>query len=132
MNFGRFVRFGVVGVLNTGIYYACYLVLRLVVPYIAAHVCAFAIAMVCSYFLNCYITFRTPPTWRAFLLFPLSTAANFAITTVGLPVMVQGFGMDERIAPLPVAVIAIPITYVVTHFVIMGRLRDPEHAQPRS
>lgn len=127
MNFGRFVRFGVVGVLNTGIYYACYLVLRLVIPYLAAHVCAFVIAMVCSYFLNCYITFRTRPTWRAFALFPLSTAANFVITTVGLPVMVQVFGLDERIAPLPVAMIAIPITYVVTHLVFMGRLRAPKH-----
>jgi putative flippase GtrA len=119
----RLMRFGAVGVLNTGIYYGCYLLLRLAIPYIVAHICATGIAMVCSYFLNCYITFRTPPRWRTFLLFPLSNAANICITTAGLPVAVQWLHLDERIAPLPVALTAIPITYVVAHAVMVGRPR---------
>jgi putative flippase GtrA len=125
VRFGRLLRFGAVGVLNTGSYYACYLVLRLAIPYVVAHLCATAVSMVGSYFLNCYFTFRTRPRWRTFLLFPLSNVANVVVTTLGLPVAVQWFGLDERIAPLPVALTAIPVTYVVAHVVMTGRLHEP-------
>ncbi|MDP9219936.1 MAG: GtrA family protein [Actinomycetota bacterium] len=124
MSLARLLRFGFVGVLNTGIYYTCYLLLRLSVQYLVAHVCATAIAMVCSYFLNCYITFRIRPHWKTFVLFPLSNAFNFVITTVGLNVSVQWLGVDERIAPLPMAVLAIPLTYLATHYLMLGRWRQ--------
>ncbi len=68
------LRFGVVGVVNTGVYYALYLVFNTVMPYLAAHLLAIAISMVGSFFLNCYWTFRTRPTWRKFALFPLTNA----------------------------------------------------------
>lgn len=125
MNLRRLIRFGFVGVLNTGIYFAFYLLLHQAIPYLLAHVVATGIAMVFSYFLNCFITFRISPSWKTFLLFPLSNAFNFVITTVGLKMSVQWLGIDERIAPLPVAVLAIPVTYVATHFLMMGRWRDP-------
>lgn len=67
------MRFAVVGVVNTTVYYGSYLLLRLVVPYIAAHLIAIVVAMVGSFLLNCYWTFRTPPTWRKFALFPSGT-----------------------------------------------------------
>jgi len=126
---GRIVRFGVVGVINTGTYYALYLLLQTVLPYLVAHVCAFALAMVGSYFLNCYFTFRTRPSWRSFLLFPFSNAANFVITTLGLYVFVQHLGMDERVAAIPAAAIAIPITFLVAQLTLTGgnrqRLDEP-------
>lgn len=118
----RLVRFGAVGVINTGVYYGCYLGLHPWLPFLVAHLCAFAIAMVGSYFLNCYITFRQRPRWRTFLLFPLSSLANLTLTTVGLQLAVGSFGVDSRVAPLPVAIIAIPITYVVAHYILLGRV----------
>lgn len=122
MSLRRVIRFGLVGVVNTGTYYALYLILRTQIPYLVAHVCAFVLAMIGSYFLNCYVTFHIRPTWRTFLLFPLSNVANFVVTTVGLKLAVGWFGLDERIAPLPVAAVAIPITYLVAHHVMIGRL----------
>ena len=117
----RGLRFAGVGVVNTGMYFVCYLLLRTQVTYLIAHFCAFVIAMIASYFLNCFITFRTPPRWRTFLLFPLSNLANFVIITVGLQVAVQVLGIDQRIAPLLAALVALPITYVVAHAVMVER-----------
>ena len=125
MTLNRAFWFGVVGFINTGVYYSCYLLLHIVVPYLLAHVLATLVAMTCSYFLNCRITFKTRPRWRTFLLFPLSNLANFVITTVGMRVAVEWAGADERWAPLPVSLVAIPITYVVTHHVMVGRLSAP-------
>lgn len=132
MTLGRVFRFGVVGVFNTGTYYVWYLLLRLVTPYMVAHVLAFTLAMIGSYLLNCYVTFRTRPSWRTFLLFPLSNLANFVILTVGLPVAVQWGGLDERIAPLLVALVAVPITFLVAQWALTGSAttRDAEVRTP--
>ncbi|WP_370592932.1 hypothetical protein [Streptomyces sp. NBRC 110028] len=43
-------------------------------PQLAAHIAAFALSTVGSLFLTCRFTYRVRPTWRAFFLFPLSTA----------------------------------------------------------
>ena len=127
----RSVRwFVVVGFINTSIYYMGYLLLHgLGVDYLVAHLAATAFAMVCSYFLNCYLTFRITPSWRTFLLFPLSNATNVVITTCGMRLVVAHTAVDERIAPLLVAVFAIPVTYVVTHFLMLERWRDQYSSQ---
>ncbi|WKK11343.1 GtrA family protein [Rhodococcus ruber] len=118
------LRFALVGVLNTGVYYALYLLLRLVVPYLAAHVLAIVVSMVGSFFLNCYYTFRTRPTWRKFALFPLTNATNYIVTTVGIVLLVDGFGVDERIAPLVAAAAAVPVTFVLSRRILV-RPRTP-------
>jgi putative flippase GtrA len=122
---GRVVRFALVGVVNTATYYGFYLLFGLFMHYLAAHVVAVVLSMIGSFFLNCYFTFRTPPTWRKFLLFPLSNVTNFVVTTVGLYVLVQFFGLDQRIAPLLAASVAIPVTFVVAQLVLAGRHREP-------
>ena len=117
------VKFGVVGVVNTGVYYGVYLLLRLAMPYFAAHLLALGVAMVASFFLNCYWTFRTRPTWRKFALFPLTNAVNYLMITVGVVVLVEWVGIDSRIAPLVAAAAAIPVTFVLSRRVLTGRTR---------
>ncbi|NKR57917.1 GtrA family protein [Rhodococcus hoagii] len=112
------LRFGVVGVVNTGVYYALYLVFNTVMPYLAAHLLAIAISMVGSFFLNCYWTFRTRPTWRKFALFPLTNATNYIVTTVGMVLLVTFLGVDDRIAPLIAAVAAIPVTFLLSRRIL--------------
>jgi putative flippase GtrA len=129
MNLGRIFRFGMVGLLNTAIYFGCYLVLEPHMLYFIAHLCALFVGIVCSYFLNCYITFRVAPSWRTFARFPLSSIANVVITTAVLPVSVHVFKLDKAIAPLPGAVAAIPLAYVIAHYVMVGPLRGPAHSQ---
>lgn len=114
--------FVIVGVINTAIYYPVYLLLHGVhVQYLVAHLGATAFAMTCSYFLNCRFTFRIRPSWRTFALFPLSNLGNVVITTLGMRVVVEYTPVDQRIAPLPVALFAIPITYALTRYLLTGR-----------
>ncbi len=107
-------RFAVVGGINTVVYYMLYLLLRTVVPYFFAHVLAIFVAMIGSFFLNCCWTFRTPPTWRKFVLFPLTNATNYVLTTLGVVMLVEWLGIDERLAPLVAALAAIPVTFVLS------------------
>lgn len=124
---GQAVRFGLVGVVNTATYYGMYLLFLRWLPYLVAHVAAFALSTVGSFLLNCWFTYRTRPTWRKFLLFPLTTAANFVITTGGVYVLVDLLHTGDRAAPLMAAAAAVPITFVLSRTIMLGQ--DTEHGR---
>jgi len=115
----QLLMFAVIGVVNTGTYYGLYLLFLMWVPYLVAHVLATALSMVGSFFLNAKFTYRTPATWRKFLLFPLSNATNFVVTTIGLYVIVDVLHAGSRFAPLLASLWAIPATFVVSRWVML-------------
>lgn len=134
---GQLIRFALVGVVNTGTYYLCYLVLLTWLPYVAAHVAAFVLSMIGSFFLNSRFTYRTRPTWRKFLLFPLTNAANFTLTTCGVYLLVDVLHLSRTYTPLIAAAAAIPITFAVSRTIMLSpdgpppRTREPASAGRR-
>ncbi|MGY1804745.1 GtrA family protein [Blastococcus sp. SYSU D00922] len=122
-------RFAIVGLVNTGVYYGSYLVLRAWMHYVAAHLVATVIAMVVSFFLNCLWTFRVRPTWRRFALWPLTNMVNYLLTTVGVVVLVEGLRVDQRLAPLLAAAAAIPVTFLLSRR-LMGGGDGPAAGRP--
>lgn len=122
----RLIRFGLVGIANTLVYYVCYRLGLLVLPYLAAHLIAWAISVVFSFFMNCWFTYRVRPTWRRLLAFPASTLVNLAFTTIGSVVLVEQLHVDERYATLAMGILAIPFTFAVTTLVLTKGANDPE------
>ncbi|MFJ6697400.1 GtrA family protein [Streptomyces sp. NPDC091272] len=116
----QMMRFALVGVVNTATFYGAYLVLHRWLPYYPAYVLAFVLSMVGSFFLNTHFTYRTRPTWRKFLLFPLTNLTNFVVTSVGVFVLVEWAGTDERVAPLVAAAAAIPVTFLLSRRILTG------------
>ncbi|MGW2702053.1 GtrA family protein [Streptomyces sp. NPDC001340] len=117
----QIVTFAAVGVINTATYYCLYLLFLTWLPYLAAHILAFLLSMIGSFFLNARFTYRTRPTWRKFLLFPLTNATNFLITTAGVYVIVDVLHAGSRFAPLLASAAAIPVTFVVSRWVMLPR-----------
>ncbi|GHE58023.1 GtrA family protein [Streptomyces capitiformicae] len=120
---GQILTFALVGVVNTMTYYGLYLLLLMWLPYLAAHILAFILSMIGSFFLNARFTYRTRPTWRKFLLFPLTNATNFVITTAGVYVIVDVLHADNRFAPLIASAAAIPVTFVVSRTIMLRPAR---------
>lgn len=114
----QIIRFALVGVVNTGTFYAFYLALHPWLPYFLAYTVAFVLSMIGSFFLNTYFTYRTRPTWRKFLLFPLTNLTNYVVTSVGVYVFVEWAHMNDKIAPLIAAAAAIPFTYVLSRRIL--------------
>lgn len=121
--FHQLLRFGLTGLANTAVYYACYRLLLLALPYLAAHGLAWAASVVFSFFMNCWFTFKVRPTVKKFLAFPASSLVNLLLTTVGSVALVSGLGVDERYATLLMGIVAIPFTFVITAFILHDR--DP-------
>ncbi|MFG2266139.1 GtrA family protein [Streptomyces sp. NPDC048720] len=120
----QMVTFAVVGAVNTAVYYGLYLLFLHWLPYLGAHVLAFALSMVGSFFLNARFTYRTRPTWRKFLLFPLTNATNFLVITAGVYVIVDVLHAGNRFAPLLASAAAIPVTFVVSRRIMLPGGRD--------
>ncbi|MGW5428604.1 GtrA family protein [Streptomyces sp. NPDC004059] len=117
----QILTFAAVGVINTATYYCLYLLFLNWLPYLFAHVIAFVTSMVGSFFLNARFTYRTRPTWRKFLLFPLTNVTNFLVTTSGVYVIVDVLHAGSRFAPLLASAAAIPVTFVVSRRVMLPR-----------
>ncbi|MEW2403183.1 GtrA family protein [Streptomyces sp. NPDC046862] len=115
---GQILVFCLVGAVNTVTYYGLYLLFLMRLPYLAAHAIAFALSMTGSFFLNARFTYRTRPTWRKFLLFPLSNATNFLITTAGVYLIVDVLHAGDRLAPLLASGAAIPVTFLVSRTIM--------------
>ncbi|MCM2419764.1 MULTISPECIES: GtrA family protein [unclassified Streptomyces] len=124
------VRFGLVGVVNTGTFYGCYLLLHRWMPYYPAYVVAFVLSMIGSFFLNTYFTYRTRPTWRKFLFFPLTNLTNFTVTSVGMYVLVEWCGVGEKPAPLIAAAAAIPVTFLLSRRILLTREQPAPVQEP--
>ncbi|MDT0342319.1 GtrA family protein [Streptomyces litchfieldiae] len=118
--FGQLAAFSVVGLVNTAGYYACYLLLLRALPYLAAHIVAFTVSMVGAFFLHARFTYRTRPTRRKFLLFPLSNLTNFLVTTCGVYLLVDVLGVTSGFAPLLAAVAAVPVTFLASRAIMLS------------
>ena len=114
------IKFVIVGGMNTLNYYIVYLCLLklLEVNYLVSHISGFIISFIISYYLNCYFVYKVTPTWRKFLKFPLTQVVNMGMQTLLLYIFVQCFGISSVIAPFAGLIITIPITFVLSKYIL--------------
>lgn len=112
----EFITFAIVGVINTATYYSFYLVglKALGLAYMIAHFSAVILSMVISFFLNSYITYKVKPTWKKFLMYPITQLVNIVVTAILLYILVDGLHVNSTIAPIGALIITVPVTFVVT------------------
>ena len=115
-----FLRFVIVGFINTFNYYVIYLTLiYFQIPYIGSHSFAFVLSMIGSFYLNCYFTYKTKPTLTKFLQFPLTYVVNYSVTTASLFIFVDLLQLNKFIAPLISMILPIPFTYMVSKWILV-------------
>ena len=114
------IKFVIVGGMNTLNYYIVYLCLLklLEMNYLVSHISGFIISFVISYYLNCYFVYKVTPTWSKFLKFPLTQVVNMGMQTLLLYIFVQWFGISTVIAPFAGLIITIPITFVLSKYIL--------------
>lgn len=114
------LKFIIVGGINTLNYYVVYLLLLklLHIEYMISHITGFLVAFVISYYLNCYFVYRVKLTWRKFISFPITQIVNVSLQTVLLYVFVSWLNLPAEIAPFAGLVITIPITFVLSKWIL--------------
>ncbi|HGZ8409762.1 TPA: flippase GtxA [Staphylococcus aureus] len=114
------LKFIIVGGINTLNYYVVYLLLLKLfhIEYMISHITGFIVAFVISYYLNCYFVYRVKPTWRKFISFLITQLVNASLQTVLLYVFVSWLNLPAEIAPFAGLVITIPITFVLSKWIL--------------
>lgn len=114
----EFGRFLVVGVINTVFAYSLYFLLNIWLHYQLAYALAYAIGIVFSYWLNTRWVFRQPMSWRTFFAFPLVYVFQYSMNAFMLHVFVEWFVLSEWLSPFLVIAISIPVTFVLSRFIL--------------
>ncbi|WP_297133132.1 GtrA family protein [Terrisporobacter sp.] len=116
----EFLRYTVVGCINTLIYYISYLVFMNIFnfSYKISFAAGYVISIIFSYFLNTYFTYKEKPSLKKFLIFPLTYIPNFIIQYIGMILLVDHFNMNRKLAPIITAIVSTPITFFVMRYVI--------------
>lgn len=112
----EFTRFMLVGGINSLNYYVVYMVCIhvLSIHYFIGHILGYTVSLIGSFFLNVYFTYRVKPTWRKFLIFPLSQSVNIIASTIFLLTFIEWFNIDRSLAPVFAVLLMIPVTFLIT------------------
>ena len=119
--FARFFRFIVSGVLNTLITYAIYLYLLQQISYQISYTFSYVSGILISYLLNRAFVFKDHRGLRSIFLFPLIYAIQYSFGILLLWLFIDLAKLSDKLAPIVVAIVTLPMTYALSRFVFLGR-----------
>lgn len=114
----RWLRFLVGGGLNTAFTYALYLLLNTVLSYQPAYLLAYLAGIVFSYWFNAAVVFRLPLSWRGLAAYPVVYVVQYLASALLLGGLVESLNVPERLAPLIVTAVMVPMTYLMSRFML--------------
>ena len=118
---GQFLRFLIVGVVNTIVGCAVYLFFVQYMSHTLAYGIAFVIAIICAAPLHARVTFGVTLRRHSFALSALFYFISYLVNAGVLELTVRGFGVDKRLAILVIVAVSIPMTYIVNRLIFRGR-----------
>lgn len=113
---GEILRFGIVGILATGIHYLIYYLLKQIISPNAAFTIGYAVSFVFNFILTSLFTFKTQATVKRGAGFGLAHLCNYLLQ-MGLLNLALALGINSTLAPIPVYGIAIPVNFLMVRFV---------------
>jgi putative flippase GtrA len=120
-----FARFVVVGVINTAVGYAVYLLLIHWIGYELAYAAAYVFGVVVAYLLNSIFVFRAPLGLRTALGYPLVYVAQYLFGALLLQVLVTWLELDPRPAALVALILSVPVSFVLNRIALVRRGARP-------
>ena len=118
----RFFRFLISGGLNTVLTYGLYLLLLQWMPYKISYTLTYVAGIVLSYVLNRVFVFQQHRGIRTALLVPAVYFAQYLLSFLILWLWVDCFGLNQKLGPLAVVILSLPITYLLTRFSFVGNV----------
>ncbi|SFN08901.1 GtrA family protein [Dokdonella immobilis] len=115
---GEFLRFLIVGGINTLVAYAIYLALLGLMRYEFAYAIGYAVGIVIAYLMSAAFVFRKPMRKRSAFRFPLIYAVQFLVSLAVLRLAVEIFHVPQWFAFGFAVCLTIPITFVLSRWVM--------------
>ena len=114
----EFIKFLIVGTLNTGAGYIFYLAFIQVMTYTYAYYLSYALSVVVSYVLNARIVFNEPLSLKKLLAFPLVYIVQYLIGLCLVYIAVEKLSIPVALAPLLVVIMTLPVTFLLARLIV--------------
>ncbi len=121
-------RFGIVGVTAMVIHYGIYFLLLPLMDKNIAYTIGYFLSFLCNFLMSSYFTFRVPPTWRRLFRFAGSHGINYFVY-LGLFNVCCWLGVPDKWAPLPVYLVAVPISFLLVRYAMKKRQKPLGNSQ---
>jgi len=115
----QFIKFGMVGISNTLISLSIYYILNfLKINYILSYTIAFFISVINAYYWNNKYVFKKSGNQQLFRFLKvfISYGLTFLLSTGLLILMVDELSISDKIAPLIILIITIPLNFLLNKF----------------
>ena len=120
-----FIRFLIIGTVNTVVTYLIYVGLVVFMPYALAYTITMALGIYLSYFLNARYVFRSKLNLASALQYPAVYLVQYLLGLLLLYLLVEKLGVSKFLAPLLIVCITVPVTYVLSrHIIVRGPTRS--------
>lgn len=116
INWKEIIRFGIVGVIATGIHYGVYVACLLVLSANIAYTIGWIVSLCCNFYLSARFTFRKHMSVSRAGGFVFSHVINY-LMHMGLLNLFIWMGIDPLYAPLLVFCIVVPTNFLLVKFV---------------
>ena len=116
----QFVRYLVVGGLNTAVCYVIYLLLLDFTGHNIAFTIDYLFGIVFSYFLQLKFVFQAEGSIKKFVKFPGVYVIQYLIGLVALNVVIDKFGVAEEFALIFAIIVPIPVVYLLSRSILKG------------
>lgn len=114
----EFLKFLIVGSINTGAGYVFYLGFIHIMAYTYAYSLSYALSVVVSYVLNARFVFNEPLSLKKLLAFPLVYFFQYMSGLCLVYIAVEKLSIPIVLAPLLVVIITLPITFLLARFIV--------------
>ncbi|MCD7722274.1 MAG: GtrA family protein [Prevotellaceae bacterium] len=109
---GEALRFVIVGAAATALHYGLYLLLVLLMPANPAYIIGYVVSFLGNFYATSRFTFRREPSLLKFVGMAGAHAVNFLLH-LGLLNLFLWLGVRERLAPVPVYCVAVPVNFLL-------------------
>lgn len=114
----EFIRFVIVGVINTFIGFIFYYLLLQIFPYLAAYSIMYILGIALSYLLNSFFVFQNEIRFSKLIQFPLVYLAQYIVGIITLKIIVDILKMNKLVAVVITILVALPITFFLSKKII--------------
>jgi putative flippase GtrA len=116
-----FLRFVLVNVLNTGIYWGLYLLFLLAMPYFWANAVALLIAVLLAYVGNARYAFGVAPSRTNLVKYLIANGTTVLARMVVVWVLVGPLPLPEEWAPPAAVAVTMPVAFLLTKWAMAER-----------
>jgi len=127
----QLLRFGIVGVLATGIHYGIYRVFLNWLNPTLAYSIGYAVSFIFNFFLSSYFTFKVRPDVKKGIGFAFSHGINYLLHICLLNVFLY-LGLSKALAPFPVFAIVVPINFLLVQTALTHTKKNAKSIHPDS